>query len=368
MPAQIHPYIQQKLEEQQKNHAFRTLQLPGPGAVDFTSNDYLGLARVGRPLKIPQLSHGASGSRLLSGNFAAAMELELTLARFHQAEAALLFNSGYDANLGLLSVLPAEGDTIYYDILSHASLRDGIRLSKAEAFPFLHNDLSDLKRRMAVAKGNVYVVTESLFSMDGDWAPLEDMVALCEASGAYLIVDEAHATGIVGERGEGYVQALGLQEKVFARIHTFGKAIGCHGAAVLGSQMLKDFLINFSRPLIYTTALPPVAIAAIDEAYQLFPAMQKERQHLQTLISYFQSVELPQTKLKSLSPIQGIVVPGNAEVTHLAFMLQKAGLDCRPIRYPTVPRQKERIRVVLHSFNSTGEIDQLAAVLKNVQR
>lgn len=368
MPRQIHPYIQQKLDEQRKNHAFRQFFLPAAGSVDFSSNDYLGLARVGSKGMDPHLGHGSTGSRLLSGNFPEAEILEQQLAQFHRAEAALLFNSGYDANLGLLSCIAKEGDMIFYDILSHASLRDGIRLSKAEAFPFLHNNLEDLQRRMEAASGTVYVVTESLFSMDGDLAPLEEMAALCEARGAYLIVDEAHATGIIGNRGEGLVQSLGLQDRVFARVHTFGKAVGCHGAAVLGSKDLKDFLINFSRPLIYTTALPPAAVAAISHAYQVFPGMDAERAHLKELIAYFQAAGIPQKKLQSDTPIQGVIIPGNEEVTAMANRLQQAGMDCRPIRYPTVPRQKERLRIILHAFNTMEELDRLTGILRDAQR
>jgi 8-amino-7-oxononanoate synthase len=364
MPGQLHPYIQQKLAEQRKNHAFRRLHLPESGSIDFTSNDYLGLSRVGWDVHSEAFSHGSGGSRLLSGNFSAAEELERTIAGFHQAPAALLFNSGYDANLGLLSAVAKEGDSIFYDILSHASLRDGIRLSKAEAFPFLHNDIEDLRRRLAQAKGSIYVVTESLFSMDGDLAPLAEMVSICEEAGAYLIVDEAHATGVIGDRGQGLVQELNLQDRIFARVHTFGKAVGCHGAAVLGSQDLKDFLINFSRPLIYTTSLPPAAVAAIQRAYARFPVMDAERDQLARLITHMQSVDIPQRKLISHSPIQGVIVSGNEEVTVMANRLQSAGMDCRPIRYPTVPKQKERIRIILHVFNTIGEIDQLAASLR----
>lgn len=368
MSGQIHPYIQQKLAEQRKNHAFRRLHLPETGSIDFTSNDYLGLARVGLGGHSEDFSHGSGGSRLLSGNFEAAEALEQIIARFHDAPAALLFNSGYDANLGLLSAVAKEGDSIFYDILSHASLRDGIRLSKAEAFPFLHNDLEDLRRRLAQAKGTVYVVTESLFSMDGDLAPLAEMVSICEEAGAYLMVDEAHATGVIGDQGRGLVQSLNLQDRIFARIHTFGKALGCHGAAVLGSQDLKDFLINFSRPLIYTTALPPAAVAAIQQAYDRFPAMDAERHHLAQLITHMQGIDIPQKKLVSHSPIQGVIVPGNEEVTVMANRLQSAGMDCRPIRYPTVPKQKERIRIILHAFNTIAEINQLAEALRIDQR
>lgn len=361
MPAEIPPIIITKLEEQRNKHAFRQLSIAAEGSTDLTSNDYLGLARVG--LEVSGFSHGSGGSRLLSGNHPAAGQLEMKIAAFHHAPSALLFNSGYDANLGLLGSLPQEGDSIFYDILSHASIRDGIRLSRAEAFAFLHNDLADLERRLMTGKGSRYVVTESVFSMDGDLAPLKEMVELCTRYGAFLIVDEAHATGVIGERGEGLVQMLGLEGQVFARIHTFGKALGCHGAVVLGDSALKDYLVNFSRPLIYSTALSPAAIEAIRVSYDKFPAMHAARAALAELVKCFQSLQLPYKILPSSTPIQGIIIPGNEAVTAVASLLQQHGFDCRPIRYPTVPKGKERIRIVLHAFNAKEEIQRLGSVL-----
>ena len=216
---------------------------------------------------------GSGGSRLLAGNYPLIEKLEKSIASFHDAEAGLIFNSGYDANIGLLSCIALKEDTILYDQLIHASLRDGIRLGYAQSFSFEHNNPASLELRLKQAAGTVYVVTESLFSMDGDLAPLQEMAALCEQYNAKLIVDEAHATGIVGEHGEGLVQHLQLQSKCFARIHTFGKALGVHGAIVLGSSFLRSYLINFSRPFIYTTALPPCTVQHIAEAYKLFPGM-----------------------------------------------------------------------------------------------
>lgn len=359
MSSELPPVIYQRLEEQRKNLAFRQLRNADPALTDFSSNDYLGICRNRMISVSPSLAHGSTGSRLLSGNSPEAEQLETFLANFHSSEAALLFNSGYDANLGLLSSLPKEGDTILYDILSHASIRDGIRLSRANAFPFLHNDMIDLERRLSAATGTVYVVSESVFSMDGDLAPLGPMVNLCQKFGAYLIVDEAHATGVIGDRGEGLVQQLGLENRVMARIHTFGKAVGCHGAVVLGSLALKEFLLNFCRPLIYATAMSPVAVAAIKASYGIFPAMHEERKGIAELIAYFQSLPLPCTKLASSTPIQGIIIPGNQEVAALSERLLLAGFDCRPIRYPTVPKGRERIRIILHAFNTLQELDLL---------
>jgi 8-amino-7-oxononanoate synthase len=363
-------FLDKKLQERKDHHAFRQLRLPD-GKTDFCSNDYLGIATnglieasLGARLTSSETRHGSGGSRLLAGNYPLIEETERALAAFHAAAAGLIFNSGYDANLGLLSCLPQRGDTILYDQLSHASIRDGMRLSFARSFSFAHNDLQDLEKQLQSGAGNIFVVTESVFSMDGDQAPLAAMAELCGRYNAHLMVDEAHATGVVGEKGEGLVQALGLQEACLARVHTFGKAVGCHGAIVLGSQQLRDYLINFSRPLIYTTALPASALLAIRTAYDLFPAMHQERAHLQQLIQRFQHAALSYIKLHSLTPIQGVVVPGNEEVKALAATLQSSGLDIRPILYPTVPKGQERLRIVLHAFNTFAEMDRLIQLLQ----
>lgn len=364
--------------------AFRRLRLP-EGKIDFCSNDYLGIVTnrvieaAGSPAPAP--AHGSGGSRLLAGNYPLIEETEKGIAAFHQAETGLLFNSGYDANLGVLSCIPQRGDSVFYDSLSHASIRDGIRLSFAQSHSFAHNDCADLEKKLQLARAagppagspeprliaphpNLFVVTESLFSMDGDLAPLEIILSLCRRYGAHLIVDEAHATGVIGPRGEGLVQAKGLQKECLARIHTFGKAVGSHGAIVLGSPRLRDYLINFCRAFIYTTALPPASVHAIATAYDLFPRMHNERKHLQQLIGRFQSAAIGYERLNSITPIQVIVVPGNTVVRALADRLQAAGLDIRPILYPTVPKGGERLRIVIHSFNSLEEIDRLIAMLQ----
>lgn len=361
-------FLLKKLNERQQQNAFRRLILPD-GKTDFCSNDYLGIVRdqliekkLGEQAN-KAYKHGSTGSRLLAGNYALVEETEKMLAAFHDAEAGLIFNSGYDANLGLLSCVPQRGDTIIYDYLSHASLRDGIRLSFAQSYSFRHNDLADLEKRLQAATGTIFVVTESVFSMDGDMAPLAVISALCQQYGAHLIVDEAHATGVVGAKGEGLVQQLGLQAACFARIHTFGKAAGCHGAIVLGSEHLRNFLVNFSRSFIYSTALPEASVAAIRCAYALFPGMQTERARLQQLISTFQQAAMPWEKGISGTPIQIVIIPGNDQVKAAATALQAAGLDVRPILYPTVPAGKERLRIVLHAFNTMDELQQVIVCL-----
>jgi 8-amino-7-oxononanoate synthase len=374
-------FLDHKLNDRRLQDAFRRLRLP-EGKTDFCSNDYLGIATNGLLEEEGRsLAHGSTGSRLLAGNYPLIEETERVLAAFHQAEAGLLFNSGYDANLGVLSCIPQRGDIILYDSLSHASLRDGIRLSFGTAFSFAHNDVAELEKRLAGVRGeeevsdgdgkagggNIFVVTESVFSMDGDLAPLDEIVALCQRYSAQLILDEAHGTGIIGPAGEGLAQARGWHRECFARIHTFGKAVGCHGAIVLGSSRLRDYLINFSRAFIYTTALPPASVQAIAAAYELFPHLHDERRRLQQLIDRFQQAPIGYARLQSNTPIQVVIVPGNAEVRALAERLQQAGLDIRPILYPTVPRGGERLRIVIHSFNTPDELNRLTALLQQRQ-
>ena len=359
-------FLHKKIQERRDLNAYRELTLP-LGKIDFCSNDYLGIAKnhllkfdEGRPLR-----HGSGGSRLLAGNYTLIEETESSIASFHEAEAGLIFNSGYDANVGLLSCVPQRGDTILYDYLSHASIRDGIRLSFAGAVSFEHNNPADLQQKIERASGNIFVITESVFSMDGDIAPVEQIAGICDEHGAHLIIDEAHATGIVGNRGEGVVQQYGLHSQCFARIHTFGKAVGCHGAIVLGSDALRNYLINFSRAFIYSTSLPESAIIAIQKSYDLFPGMHKDRSHLQALSKRFQEVEIGFQKIPGNTAIQAVIVPGNDAIKQLADKLQRQDFDVRAILYPTVPKGSERLRIVLHAFNTFEELEQLSASLRS---
>lgn len=357
-------FLEKKLQQRKEQNAFRQLKIPA-GKVDFCSNDYLGIVHDNLLVnKISQgLKTGSTGSRLLAGNYYLIEEAEKQIAVFHKAEAALIFNSGYDANVGLLSSVPQKGDTILYDQLCHASLRDGIRLSFAQSFSFAHNDLDELEKKLNAASGNIFIITESVFSMDGDFCPLQQLVALSKKYKAHLIIDEAHAIGVVGMQGEGLCQHENLQDEIFCRVYTYGKACGCHGAAVAGSQQLKDYLINFARSFIYTTALPEHSVATIKASYHTFPYLNEERIQLQKLISYFQKAELRFEKLQSSTPIQIVIIPGNDVVKDIALQLQQSGFDVRPILYPTVPLNKERLRIVLHAFNTLTEVDQLVKIL-----
>ena len=341
--------------------------------MDFSSNDYLGLAKsrevaelVRNALSAMPVSNGSGGSRLLSGNSSLAEALENQMAVFFRAEACLLFNSGYNANLAVLSALPQKGDTVLYDELAHASLKDGVRLSHAQRYSFKHNSVDSLRRYLGKASGQVFVVIESVYSMDGDMAPLQEFAALCKEFGAALIVDEAHSTGIYGQ-GCGLVCELGLEEEVFARVHTFGKAVGCHGACVAGSQQLKEYLINFARPFIYTTALPMHTLLNLQFAFEYIGRNLRLSQLLQKRISYFKKLRhqylepllVEEVQLESDSPIQPIVVPGNEAVRRLAQALRDKGFDLKAVLAPTVPKGKERLRICLHVYNSEKEIEAL---------
>jgi len=360
-------FLDKKLQERIQANALRSL-IATKNKIDFCSNDYLGIVKnkcIEKCLSA-YLSHGSTGSRLLSGNYKLIEDTEKAIAEFHNAGAGLIFNSGYDANTGLLSCVPQKNDTIIYDKLSHASLRDGIRLSFATSFSFLHNDLEDLEKKLAAETINcqqIFVVTESVFSMDGDFAPLKEIVELCDKYKAALIVDEAHATAVVGEKGEGLVQQLNLQKKCFARVHTFGKAVGAHGAIILGSEKLKQYLINFARTFIYSTSLPPAAVEAISLSYSIFPGMKNERDHLKDLIQIFKKADIKYKILPGETPIQIVIIPGNEEVKKMGKRIQENGFDIRPILYPTVPKGQERLRIVMHAFNTRDEVERMAALL-----
>lgn len=353
------PQIRLRLEERKLQDSFRTLSALPAGMIDFSSNDYLGIAHNE---EVSQLAHeilidsgikmhGATGSRLISGNHVLYEQTESYLATLHQAEGSLIFPSGYMANLGLLSAVPQRGDTILYDALSHASIRDGIRLSLAHAHAFEHNNLQDIEEKIKRSRGLVYVVTESVFSMDGDEADIEALVNICETYQAYLIVDEAHSLGV---QGWGKVQQMNLHHRVFARVVTFGKAMGAHGAAVLGSRELMDYLVNFSRPLIYTTGLPPAALATIQAAYRYLQTHPELQALLAQKISFYQHAAAAYETTST--PIQRIIEPGNVTVRALASFLHQQGYFVKPILSPTVPEGTERIRICLHAHHTEQEI------------
>ncbi|WP_370408730.1 aminotransferase class I/II-fold pyridoxal phosphate-dependent enzyme [Tenacibaculum dicentrarchi] len=364
--------LTQKLLHRIENNSLRTLGQKNT-LIDFSSNDYLGFAKSEAIFnKTHQflidnsiLQNGATGSRLLSGNHHLYNSIEKELSKFHNSEEALIFNSGYDANIGFFSAVPQRGDIILYDEFIHASIRDGIQLSNAQSFKFKHNNLEDLEKKISKHQSKndteIYVVTEAVFSMDGDMPDLKKLSEIIIQNNAYLIIDEAHAVGVFNK---GLIQELNIESVVFARIITFGKALGCHGAIVLGSKELKQYLINFSRSFIYTTGLSPHSLATIKFAYsELIESDAKEK--LQKNILFFKQ-EINRLQLNfiaSNSAIHCCIISGNENVKKIAKQLKEKGFDVKAILSPTINKGEERLRFCLHSYNSFEEI---TAVLEHL--
>lgn len=374
--------LKQKLQERKKKNAIRDLST-SDNLIDFSSNDYLGFAKnetiyantFQLSLKKNISQNGATGSRLLSGNHDLYNELEVYVSQFHKSESALVFNSGYDANIGFFSAVPQRNDIVFYDEYIHASIRDGIKMGNAKSHKFKHNDLEALKAKIElVASRNsdtaIYVVTESVFSMDGDSPDLKNFSKFCTKQDLLLIVDEAHAVGVFGKKGAGLVQELGIEEHVFARIITFGKSLGCHGAAVLGGKDLKMFLINFARSFIYTTSLPPHSIATILSSYTYLSLSDGDEQAKLLLenISFFKrkitSLKIEKHFVQSNSAIQCCVISGNDKVKSISKKLFDQGFNVKAILSPTVSEGEERLRFCLHSFNTIEDIGWVLQLLK----
>ncbi len=373
--ASIERRLRSYLKAREANGQLRSLKVYE--GIDFCSNDYLGLARLplDHNISTPSKESGSSGSRLISGNSDLTEQFEAEIAEFHGFENSLLFSSGYAANTGLLACVGQRGDQFFLDELIHASLIDGARLSYAKRHRFKHNDVDDLERRLQHFTQNrssdtqsAFVIVESLYSMDGDTAPLEGLVEVCKQYDAALIVDEAHAIGVYGDKGAGLISQLGLQSDVFAAVYTFGKAVGYHGATIAGSHILRDYLINFCRPFIYTTAQPPHTIASLKSAYLRFGTAETERSTLRHNISYFtKTLKLLNFEnanwFDSDGPIQGLVINGTNNIKLLEKQLADDGFAIKAIVSPSVKEGSERIRICLHSSNTFDEIDYLAECL-----
>ena len=357
------------LEELHQRRSLAEIQ-----GVNFCSNDYLGLAEhpalreaVVRAVQDAKRM-GGTGSRLLSGQTEGWWKLEEEFARFAGTEAALYFGSGYAANMGLLCALVGPDDVVYSDVLNHASLIDGMRLSGARKVIYPHLDLSaleDLLRQDAGAPWRRIIVTESIFSMNGDVAPLKEMATLAERYGAAMIVDEAHATGVQGQEGRGLAVQAAILPQVLATIHTCGKALGSAGAFVCGPSVLKDHLINHARTFIYSTAMPPYFAEQIGMALKLAVGMDMERQ---TLLGRASGLVLA---LKhqgfdtggSTSQIVPVVLGKNEDALRAAAYLQREGFALRAIRPPTVPADRARLRLSLTTRIAEEELRRLVETL-----
>ena len=350
--------------------------LDGREVINFSSNNYLGIANhpalaAAAKLAIDHYGCGSGASRLISGNMTLHEELEAKLAAFKGTEAALVFNSGFQANTGILSTLAGEGDAIFSDALNHASIIDGCRLSRAKTFIYAHGELDQLDTalKQATSARRKLIVTETIFSMDGDEAPLTGIVELAEKYGAMVMVDEAHATGIFGDNGAGVVAKLGLSERVAVQMGTLGKALGGFGAYVAGSGALRELLINRCRSFIFTTALPPsimaMAIAAID-------LVQREPERRETLWRNCRALKQGLSGLgyslpESQSPILPLIIGDADKCMRYSERLLERGIFAQGIRPPTVAPGTSRLRITLMASHTREHIDRAIQAFKKVR-
>lgn len=353
-----------------------TLVLDGREVINLSSNNYLGLANhpaLGAAAKeaIDRYGCGSGASRLISGNMALHEELERRLAEFKGTDAALVFNSGFQANSGILATLAGSGDVIFSDALNHASIIDGCRLSRAETVVYGHGDLDELEaalKRAGAARRRL-IVTESIFSMDGDEAPLIGIAELAERYGAMVMVDEAHATGICGANGAGVVAKLGLGARVTVQMGTLGKALGGFGAYVAGSAALRELLINRCRSFIFTTALPPAVMAMALAAIELVQREPERRETLWANQRYF-SDGLRASGFDvgaSASPILPLIIGDAGKCMRLSEGLLEKGIFAQGIRPPTVPPGTSRLRVTVMASHTREHLDRALAVFRAVR-
>ncbi|KAI3317307.1 PLP-dependent transferase [Xylariaceae sp. AK1471] len=425
--------LQSRLAQRESQGRLRQLKTPRSDLVDFSSNDYLSLSQdlVVRNALVAHLNDqdkstsntsssnermiGSGGSRLLDGNSAFAEQLERKISSFHCSEAALLFNSAFDANVGLISCVPRAEDVILYDNLIHASIHDGMRLSRAtKMIPFAHSSIIRHNRGPSVelekdsvnltaangfqgletalkqlvqsdsqirsGRSNIFICVEALYSMDGDIAQLEKVCDVVETllpkQNGYIIVDEAHSIGVLGDSGRGLVCQLGLEDRVWARVVGFGKAMGCAGGAVLCSPVLRLYLINYARTLIYTTAMSFPSLASINSVYDyvINGKAEKRLRQLETIIQHCH-VQLQSLHQRLKPPASILHAPWGSSsspiiplfTTHpksLARHCQNSGFMIRPIVAPTVPQGQERIRICLHAANTIEQVNGLCQAIE----
>ena len=354
------------LKQRQAEHLERSLSLPS--GIDFTSNDYLGVARseaLAQMFSSQPETIGASASRLLRGHHQAHARAESRLAAFCGTQASLLFSSGFSLNTGIYSALMGPNDRVFSDELNHASIIDGLRLSKATKRIFPHQDFSALERLLQNKEetGQTFVVTESLFSMDGDITDLKTLVVLCEKYDALLVVDEAHSTGLFGERGSGLIEEQDVRERVLLSIHTAGKALGTQGAWVASDDIVIRHLINHCRSFIYSTGISPHLANALVNAVNHIESSPELRRKASHNAEYFRT-QAQERKLPLGRSVRGPIIPiliGEAgRSLKVAKQVQDAGFDVRAIRPPTVPPGSSRLRVVIHAVHDQETLSALA--------
>lgn len=344
--------IRARIADLQAQNLLRTLR--PPFGIDLSSNDYLTLSTHPRVVAafaagVAAEGVGSTGSRLLRGERQAFEEVERRFAAFKGTERGLFFSSGYLANLSVLATLPEAGDVIFSDALNHASLIDGVRLSRASRVVFPHNDVKGLARLIesTPCAGQRFVAIESLFSMDGDEAPLVEYAELCRRTGAALIVDEAHAVGVYGERGTGLIEASGVSRDVLVSINPAGKALGVGGACVTGAAWAIEYLVQRARPFVFSTASPPAMAYALLESLNVVRDEPERRVRLQVLSSELRArlADAGHQVTQGPSHIVPVLIGGAETALAVAARLQAEGFDVRAIRPPTVPAGTSRLRV-----------------------
>ncbi|MBD2857997.1 8-amino-7-oxononanoate synthase [Spongiibacter sp. KMU-158] len=376
--------LQRRLEERRSLSRYRQrreiqsaqtsrLSLNGREFLQFCSNDYLGIANHPKLIQAmqdaaAQFGVGSGASHLVCGHSSLHHQLENRLADITGRERALLFSTGYMANLGVIAGLLGKGDQVLEDRLNHASLLDGGLLSGARFQRFQHNNLEDLERRLMTLpeQGERLIVVDAVFSMDGDMAPLPELAKLAQRYDASLMADDAHGFGVLGNTGAGSAEFFGLsQRELPILMGTLGKGLGSYGAFVAGSETLIESLIQFARPYIYTTAMPPAVAAATLAGLDLLQTEAWRREHLQSLIGYFkaQAASLGFNVMPSDTAIQPLMVGGEAEAMAISAELERRGILVTAIRPPTVPVGSSRLRITLSAAHSTADIDQLLAAL-----
>ena len=381
-------FIEAELAELSRRGLYRTLRrvegdqgptllLNGREVINFSSNNYLGLAnhtalRQAAKEAIDRYGCGTGASRLISGNMALHEELESKISALKGTEAALVFNSGFQANTGVLATLVGEGDVIFSDELNHASLIDGCRLSRAETVVYRHCDLDCLEQGLKNVSphGRKLIVTESLFSMDGDEAPLRGIVVLAEKYGAMVMVDEAHATGVFGPNGAGLVAQAGLSDRVLVQMGTLGKALGGFGAYIAGAHSLRELLINRCRSFIYTTSLPPAVMAMGIAAIEIIEKEPNRREQLRNNGALLRAglTESGYCLGKSQSQILPVIIGDASRCMSLSQQLLEEGVFAQGIRPPTVPPGTSRLRITMMATHTPAHIHQALRVFKEVQQ
>ncbi|MDW8256005.1 MAG: 8-amino-7-oxononanoate synthase [Acidobacteriota bacterium] len=348
-----------------------------PSGIDLSSNDYLGLAAHPRLVRrmveaVQTYGCGATASRLLRGHRQIFTDVERRFAAFKGGEAALYFASGYAANLGVLTTFLESDDVVFSDERNHASLIDGMRLTRARRVIFPHRDVDALAHllRSEQGPGQKFLVTESLFSMDGDRAPLQDYAALCRETGTALIVDEAHAVGIYGERGSGLIEEMGVDDAVFLSINTAGKALGVCGAFVVGPAWAIEYLIQRARSFVFSTAPPPALAAALDEALRLIAEEPGRRMRVRANALRFREQLMAKGIAIPLedSPIIPVILGESARAVAVAAALQEEGFDVRAIRPPTVPAGTARLRISVNVGVDEAIAERFASALARILR